>query len=97
MRDGKNYSADKIAALETIVANIYKEEPAGSSLVPRAVESLIEAYSAGKDSEGQKLHSKTIALAQKVLDGQAGFVPTPRLRAVLYLRWAEAASWSQAP
>ena len=68
MRQGENYHEDTIQNLETILlgkdykSGLFATEPAGSFLIPRAIDALIEAYSTNED-----LHNRIILILGKIL------------------------------
>ncbi|HVN67647.1 MAG TPA: tetratricopeptide repeat protein, partial [Candidatus Sulfotelmatobacter sp.] len=91
MRRGELYPEDKVKAfMEVVNDEIIGHVPRGSYLLPRAFRSLIEALGTDKSK-----YDELTKLITAVLTGKAGFTPTPRLRAELYLEQAKFVSWKE--
>lgn len=89
--------------IEEVAFAIFENEPAGSYLITRAVNDLIEAYSLKKETQdriiliGNLLLGKEVEGHGKLIDAlrklKGTFTPGKRLTAQLYLKTAEALSW----
>lgn len=90
MRQGDNYSADNVQALETFIAQLLTDEPHGSFLIERASNALIEAL-----SDNETRHPAILTLINRI--EASDYYISPRGRAFLALTRAEVTAWLRDP
>ena len=96
-----NYTLTSITNLETIAFDILDQEPAGSPIIMRAINALIEAYGSYEPYQQRIIHLCNTILGESAATSVSWAIPfsistvnfPERFLAELYLKLAEVVSW----